>query len=143
MSRMIAVASAVLAMIAASLTYAAISDKEREAIAERLKKVGEVCMVGDSNCATAVAASSSGGEPKSGEDIYNTNCMACHTTGAAGAPKIGDAGDWGSRVDARGIETVYTNAINGYNGMPAKGLCMSCSDDEIKATVDYILENSQ
>ncbi|MGB2105947.1 MAG: c-type cytochrome, partial [Porticoccaceae bacterium] len=43
----------------------------------------------------------------------------------------------------KGIETVYANAINGIGAMPAKGLCMDCSDDEIIATIDYMLENSQ
>ena len=68
--------------------------------------------------------------------------MACHTTGAAGAPKIGDAAAWDERL-GKGIEEVYANAINGINGMPPKGTCMSCSDDEIEATVDYIVENSK
>ena len=132
---------AVLLLAGASLTAQAVSDRQRAAIEERIKPVGSICLEGDSSCGSAVAASSAGGAT-SGEDIYNTNCMACHTTGAAGAPKIGDGADWESRM-AKGIEQVYTNAIVGINGMPAKGLCMSCSDDEIKATVDYMIENSQ
>ncbi|ARN74105.1 c-type cytochrome [Oceanicoccus sagamiensis] len=117
-----------------------VSDKQRAAIEERIAPAGSVCMEGDSSCGAAVA--SSGGGAKSPEDIYNTNCMACHATGAAGAPKMGDAGAWTGRMD-KGLETVYANAINGINGMPAKGLCMSCSDDDVKAVVDYILDNSK
>ena len=57
-------------------------------------------------------------------------------------PKMGDVAAWSGRL-AKGIEQVYANAIGGINGMPAKGLCMSCSDDDVKAVVDYIVDNSQ
>ena len=60
----------------------------------------------------------------------------------AGAPMLGDAGAWADRL-TKGIETVYTNAINGINGMPARGTCMDCSDDEVIAAIDYILDNSK
>ena len=60
----------------------------------------------------------------------------------AGAPMLGDAGAWTDRL-TKGIETVYTNAINGINGMPARGTCMDCSDDEVIAAIDYILDNSK
>jgi len=132
---------AFVAICSASFSVLAISDAQRDAIAERLKPVGSVCIQGDSSCANASVAAAGGGA-KSGEDIYNTNCMACHSTGAAGAPKFDNKAEWASRLDARGLDTVYANAINGYNGMPAKGLCMSCSDDDIKATVDYMLAHN-
>lgn len=109
-------------------------------IAERIKPVGEVCMAGSECAAAPVAAAPSG--PRSGADIYTTKCFTCHDTGAAGAPKSGDAGAWGPRI-GKGIDVLYTSALNGFNGMPAKGLCMDCSDDEIKAAVDHIVENSQ
>lgn len=132
---------AFVAICSASFSVLAISDAQRDAIAERLKPVGSVCVQGDSSCANASVAAA-GGAAKSGEEIYNTNCMACHTTGAAGAPKFDDKAEWSSRLAARSVETIYENAIKGYNGMPAKGLCMSCSDDEIKSTVDYILAHN-
>ena len=125
--------------VALAMTAYAVTDKQRAAIEERIKPAGQVCLEGDDGCGAA-AASSSG--PKSAEDIYSTNCLACHATGAGGAPVMGDVADWNTRM-GKGIDTVYANAINGVGGMPAKGLCLSCSDDDIKATVDYILENSQ
>ena len=73
---------------------------------------------------------------------YNQYCIACHASGVAGAPKTGDVAAWADRL-TKGIETVYANAINGIGGMPAKGTCMDCSDDEIIATIDYMIENSQ
>lgn len=110
-------------------------------IEDRLKPVGETCMAGDP-CAAAAAAED-GAVERSGEDVYTSKCLTCHATGAAGAPKLGDAADWEARLAERGLDGLYNSAINGYQGMPAKGLCMDCSDDELKASVDYILENSQ
>ncbi|MGH1487362.1 MAG: c-type cytochrome [Cellvibrionaceae bacterium] len=116
-------------------TVAAVKDE----MADRVSPVGSMCMAGES-CAAAPVVVASG--PRSGEEIYNSKCVACHSTGAAGAPKLGDAGAWAPRI-GKGIEVLYTGAINGVNGMPAKGLCMDCSDDEIKQTVDYMVENSK
>ena len=77
-----------------------------------------------------------------GEEIYSSRCIACHLTGAAGSPKLGDAEAWSSRV-AKGMDVLYNNVINGFKGMPAKGLCMKCSDEELKAVVDYMIEKSK
>ena len=78
------------------------------------------------------------------EQKYMASCFACHSTGAAGAPKVGEgmAAEWEPRLE-KGIETVVANAINGINTMPAKGLCFDCTDDDLKAIVDYMIENSQ
>ncbi|WP_101759279.1 cytochrome c5 family protein [Oceanicoccus sp. KOV_DT_Chl] len=128
-----------LLLVAVAMSAYGVSDKERVAIEERIQPAGKSCMEGDNSCGAAVASS---GGAKSPEDIYNTNCMACHATGAAGAPKMGDTAAWSGRL-AQGMDQLYANAINGFNGMPAKGLCMSCSDDEVKAVVDYIVESSK
>ena len=78
------------------------------------------------------------------EQKYMASCFACHSTGAAGAPKVGEgmAEEWEPRLE-KGIDTVVANAINGINTMPAKGLCFDCTDDDLKAIVDYMIENSQ
>ena len=111
----------------------------KDDVAARTAPIGQLCMSGD-DCAAAPVTVASG--PRSGEDIYAAKCVACHATGAANAPKLGDKGAWVTRI-GNGIDVLYSNAINGINGMPAKGLCMDCSDDEIKATVDYMVDNSQ
>ena len=80
--------------------------------------------------------------PRSGEQVYNDSCLACHATGAAGAPKLGDAAAWAPRI-AAGMATLVGNAIKGLNAMPPKGLCMSCSDAELEAAVEYIVAKSQ
>ncbi len=123
-------------------TAVELSDSQRAAMEERLKPVGEVCLQGDSECGGAAASASSG--PRSGEDVYNAACMACHTTGAGGAPLMGDAAAWADRI-AKGTEVLYASGVNGVpgTGMIAKGGCMSCSDEEIHAAVDFIVAGSQ
>ena len=131
-----------LLLLTATISALAVTEKQFAAIEARIKPAGTVCLEGDSSCGGGAAALAGGGA-KAPEDIYNTNCMGCHNTGAAGAPKMGDVAAWAGRVDDKGLDTVYANAINGVGAMPAMGLCMSCSDDDIKATIDYILANSQ
>ena len=88
-----------------------------------------------------VIASVSESKTLSGVDVYNTVCMSCHTSGAAGAPVIGNKNQWSDRM-AKGKDTLYANAINGIGIMPAKGGVSSLSDNEVKLAVDYILSES-
>jgi cytochrome c5 len=129
-----------LAMCVVAQSHA-LSEQQQADINERIKLVGTVCIEGDDSCAVAAAPAAASG-PRSSEDIYNTTCMACHATGAAGAPKVGDNAAWAPRI-AQGDSVLLEHAINGFKGMPAKGTCMSCSDDEIKATVEYMVKNSK
>jgi cytochrome c5 len=119
-----------------------LSEAQRAAIEERIKPVGESCLVGDSSCGGAAASASAA--PRSGEEVYNSACMACHATGAAGAPMLGDSTAWAARI-AKGSDALHDSGINGVagTGMIAKGGCMNCSDQEVMAAVDYMVENSQ
>ncbi|MFK7886995.1 MAG: cytochrome c5 family protein [Gammaproteobacteria bacterium] len=85
-------------------------------------------------------------EPKSGEEVFNLACTACHTAGIAGAPKVGDADAWTARI-AQGMDVLNDHAINGYQGsagiMPAKGGITSLSDDEVAGAVSYMVEKSR
>ena len=76
---------------------------------------------------------------RSGKEVYDIGCAACHTAGLAGSPLLGDQSQWEARL-VKGVETLTNNAYNGYNAMPAKGLCMDCSKEEIRASLDYMLE---
>ena len=78
------------------------------------------------------------------EQKYMASCFACHSTGAAGAPKVGDgmAVEWEPRLE-KGLEAVVANTVNGLNTMPAKGLCFDCTDDDLRAIVQYMIETSQ
>ena len=90
------------------------------------------------------AQAAASGVARSGEEVYNSACLACHLTGAAGAPKLGEAAAWADRI-AKGIDTLYDSGIKGLpgTGMIAKGGCMNCSDEEVRAAVDYMVEGSQ
>ncbi len=102
---------------------------------ENIKPVGSV-VVADQSGGTAVAAA-----PRSGGDVYNSYCMACHSTGAAGAPKLGDKAAWAARAD-KGLDGLLTTATNGLNAMPPKGTCGDCSADELKDAIRHILSES-
>jgi cytochrome c5 len=136
----------VFSLLAMCLAFSAaavdISDAERSAIEERIKPVGENCLLGDNSCGGAAATASSG--PRSGEEVYNAACMACHATGAAGAPKLGDVAAWADRI-AKGTDALHDSGLNGVSGtgMMAKGGCMNCSDEEVLAAVDYMVSSSQ
>ncbi|MGY8860241.1 MAG: c-type cytochrome [Pseudomonadales bacterium] len=135
--------SFLVALLAGSAFAADLSDAQRNAIVERIKPVGESCVEGDNTCAAAPATVVSA-EPRSGEAVYNAACMACHSTGAAGAPKYGDAVAWSGRI-ARGMPALYATGVGGVpgTGMIAKGGCMSCSDEDVYAAVDYMVAGSQ
>jgi cytochrome c5 len=131
---------AALLLVTVSVTANAVEDE----IAERIKPVGKVCIEGEKcDAVTAVAATAAASnEPRSGEAVYNTACTACHSSGAGGAPIVGDGAAWADRI-AQGNDTLYTHAIKGIKGMPAMGLCMDCSEEEIKVAVDYMVAGSQ
>ena len=63
----------------------------------------------------------------------------CHGAGVAGSPKFGDKAAWAPRIK-EGEATLVNHALHGYNAMPAKGACPSCSDAEIKAAVEHMID---
>ncbi len=123
-----------------SLSAYALSDRQRAAIIERITPVGQVCVQGDTACGTPVAAAAA--EPRDADKIYGQFCVACHSTGVGGAPILGNVAQWEEAL-AKGIEQVYANSITGIGAMPPMGTCMNCSEDEIRATVDYMVEQSR
>ena len=116
-------------------------DAARDAIAERLAPVGQLCLQGQ-DCGTAAApagdSASSGGDID-GEGIYGNVCSACHASGAAGAPIRGEEDAWAARTE-QGFATLVDHAINGIGAMPAKGGNASLSDEEVEAAVAYMVE---
>ena len=100
-------------------------------IRSRIQPIGKVHIAG------AKAEVASG--PRSGSDIYAQACVACHSVGVLNAPKLGDTADWAPRM-LQGFDTVWQNAIKGIGAMPAMGTCGDCSDDDIKAAIEYMIE---
>ena len=98
-----------------------------ESIAERLKPVGTVEYV-DANAPKVL---------KTATEVYNAACAACHNAGAAGAPKLGDQGQWSARL-GKGFDTLWQNAVNGIGTMPAKGGNSDLDDIEVARAVAYM-----
>ena len=77
-----------------------------------------------------------------GENVFKQVCHACHGMGVAGAPKLGEADQWKTRVK-QGVEPLYKHALEGFKGthgtMPARGGKPDLSDEQVKAGVDYML----
>lgn len=145
------------------------AEEDRSAILERIKPVGTVTVAGqaaatpapaaeqpatasapaaetpaapaemEEKVAAAAPAPAAAPAAVDGKQIYSTACFACHGTGAAGAPKLGDAAAWGPRI-ATGKESMLNSALNGKGAMPPKGGQMHLSEAEISAAIDYMLD---
>ena len=88
-----------------------------------------------------VSAASINAHP--GKDIYDQYCYSCHNPGLNGAPRLGDAEAWAPRI-AQGRAILLTSTLEVIApAMPQRGLCLSCSDDDLAAAVDYMIEEGQ
>lgn len=101
-----------------------------EAVTERIKPVAVVTV----NESAGVPGSASG------QVVYEAACVACHGSGALGAPKFGDAGAWAPRI-GQGLEALWNAAMQGKNAMPAQGNG-EYTPDEIKRAVVYLANAS-
>lgn len=101
-----------------------------EAVAQRIQPVGRV----------EIKDASDPSSLKTGEQVYAAQCVACHTSGAAGAPKLGDAAAWGPRIKT-GYEALLTSALKGKGSMGAQG-GGDFSDVEIGRAVVYLANQS-
>lgn len=103
----------------------------------------------------AMTACDGGGEPAdatavapaeqvpNGEQTYNRFCFSCHAAGLAGAPKVGDLAAWKPRI-AKGEAALLKTTIDGMPpGMPARGMCAACTDDELELAVAFMVERSR
>ena len=97
-----------------------------DAVAKRLKPVGDLTF--------ADAGGDAAKAPKSGEEVYKSVCTACHSSGAAGAPKLGDKSDWAPRLKA-GQKTLLNSALKGKGAMPPRGGGADSSDLEVERAV--------
>jgi len=122
---------------------------DENAVAARIKPVGEVNFAGAAGAPAAEAAAAPSGKAaaaapaaKSGEQIYQSVCGACHGAGVLGSPKLGDKAAWKPRI-AQGNATLYEHAIKGIRTMPAKGGNTALADPEVKAAVDYMVSKAK
>ncbi|MYL23635.1 cytochrome c5 family protein [Halomonas alkaliantarctica] len=138
---------AALGVMAGTSGAFAQDDAERNAMAERLAPVGQLCLEGQ-DCGTASAAPAESSDTASsdgsldGESLYNSlGCAACHASGVAGAPVYGDAEAWAPRIE-QGNEALYESVFNGKGAMPPRG-GSGGSDEEIMAAVDHMVAEAQ
>ena len=114
-------------------TGAGTESQKAEAVAARLRPLAdEGFTLKDANAPKVFLA---------GDAVYTANCAACHATGAAGAPKMGDAGAWGTRI-AQGYDTLVKHAIEGIRAMPARGGNPDLDDVEVARAVVHMANQS-
>jgi cytochrome c5 len=135
------VAFTLIIMIAANMIGGELSDSQADdpmrlaAVAERIKPLGQV-NVGGAATETVAAAG-----PRSGDEVYQAVCSACHSTGVAEAPKLGDKAAWSPRV-AQGLDGLVQVAISGKGAMPPRGGNPSVTDEELRAAIQYMLSEA-
>ncbi|HEY3859664.1 MAG TPA: c-type cytochrome [Gammaproteobacteria bacterium] len=119
---------------------------EEQLVDKRLSPVGDVQVSGDAKTqmaqATAAAPAGGGSSGKSGKEIWQGTCSACHQSGVLGAPKIGDKAAWAPRI-AKGLDTLKQHALHGFNNMPAHGGNPSLSDDDVVKALEYMVGQSK
>ena len=126
-------------------TTESVMDSAKEAAVEStaaaVEAVKETTSTAVENTDAAIA-SATGDDADKGESIYKKHCNACHGTGVAGSPKLGDKAAWSARI-SQGNAVLTQHAIEGYKGetgyMPPKGGFLSLSDEDIAATVLYMV----
>ena len=116
-------------------------------VAERIKPVAQVNVASAEAQREPVKNAAAAPPPsRNGQQVYQTTCVACHDAGIAGAPKLGDKGQWAKHI-AKGLDTLYASAVNGVQGsagaMPPKGGNPALSDAEVRAAVDYMVARSK
>ena len=125
-----------LAVITCATLVAIGQDESQETVEDRLKPFGNLCMQGE-DCGTVAPVTVS--VSRSGIEVYNAHCFACHATGVSEAPLVG-AEEWLTRLNEKGAETLLANTKAGFNVvMPAMGTCMNCTDAELQAAIDYLI----
>ncbi len=104
---------------------------DEEAVNQRIMPVAQVSIA---------AASGGAGVERTGEQLYQVTCVACHGTGAAGAPKLGDNAAWGPRLKL-GLSGLLKSAIMGKNAMPPKG-GSDATETELAHAIVYMANKS-
>lgn len=121
----------------------------RRLVAERIAPAAKIAVAGQDNAALNADAGSAAAPPPAapaavltGEQLYNTTCVACHGAGVAGAPKFGDKGAWAPRL-GQGLAVLHKHALEGFQGkagvMPPKGGRVDLADQSILNAVDYMV----
>lgn len=130
---------AIVILTAAAAGATASAPGTEAEIRERIAPFGQLRVLArESDAEAAVAVERA---PRDGQAIYNQFCAACHVSGVAGAPLM-TAEAWAPRI-AQGMDVLYATTINGKGAMPPGGTCFDCTEEELKKTVDWMVESVQ
>jgi cytochrome c5 len=105
---------------------------EDAAADDRIAPVATVSM----NAAPAATANAG---KRSGEELYNAACVACHGAGVMGAPKAHDKGAWSARLGGN-LKALVESAIKGKGAMPPKGGAGDATEEEITKAVEFMMK---
>ena len=112
-------------------------DNSEKIVEQRLTPPG-VGVVRIDQTAPPVTTAANAANMSPGQKTYETYCVVCHGAGVAGAPKKGDQTAWKKRLD-EGWAVVLGRAMKGYNAMPAKGTCATCTEADLKAAIEFMM----
>ena len=113
-----------------------IIDNSEKMVEQRLTPPGAGAVTVDQSAPPMVAAANTANMAP-GQKTYETFCVVCHGSGVAGAPKKGDLPAWKKRLDD-GWSIVLARAMKGYNAMPPKGTCVTCTETDLKAAIEFM-----
>ena len=127
-----------LSVALATSVYAAV---DRDAIIDRIQPHGNICVEGDETCGLGAPApsASASAAARSGEEVYNRFCTACHAAGILDSPLFG-SGQMSARAAEKGLDGLLATSISGIGAMPPRGTCNDCSDEELEATIQYMID---
>jgi len=117
----------------AALANVAAQEADNDALKKRLEPVGQVYLAGAEPAADAGPKG-----PRTGEQVFQGACFACHGTGALGAPKKG-TDEWKPRL-SQGADVLLKHAIEGIRSMPPRGTCGDCSDEELADAIKFMTD---
>lgn len=124
-----------------SLVLYASDEAQQQEIQLRIQPVGKVSVQSQTNSDNKTTNNRNAqGEP--GQEIYERYCVVCHKDGLAGAPRFRNEQDWKPRLVGRKLDDLVASSLKGFNAMPAKGTCIKCNEDELKAAISYMLPKS-
>lgn len=122
---------------------AAVSNMMGAAVGSMTEAVGQVATeVAEVMAPPEATPAASAVDLEKGKAVYDSACFACHATGAAGAPLLGDSATWKPRID-QGMDALIFSALNGKGAMPPRGGRMDLSDDDIVASIGYMVSKSR
>ncbi|WP_058463957.1 c-type cytochrome [Legionella cincinnatiensis] len=120
-----------------SLMLYASDETQQQEIQLRIQPVGQVSVQNKAKSDNKATS-----DEESGQETYERYCVVCHKDGLAGAPRFRNEQDWKPRLTGRTLDDLVASSLKGLNAMPAKGTCIKCNEDDLKAAISYMLPKS-